>query len=161
MFTIWFTRLQADEAEATYKTCIADATTQHLELEHTKVTVLRQLQDLIKQSDQTIRSVRAKHTPMQPTPHHRPSPPPSVQEADKANLSSCPPVFSRQATISYYQLMHMHTVALPVHYQTLCESSKLYDPGQQYAAHVRDLQLPEQPNVHYTFQNYSASSSSQ
>lgn len=52
---------QADEAEATYKTCIADATTQQLELEHTKVTVLRQLQDVIKQSDQTLRSVRT-HT---------------------------------------------------------------------------------------------------
>uniref|UniRef100_A0A8C4H4H3 Rho GTPase activating protein 45b n=1 Tax=Dicentrarchus labrax TaxID=13489 RepID=A0A8C4H4H3_DICLA len=113
-------RNKADEAEATYRTCIADATTQQLELEHTKVTVLRQLQDVIKQSDQTLRS----------------------------------------ATISYYQLMHMQTVALPVHYQTLCESSKLYDPGQQYAAHVRDLQLPEQPNVHYTFENYCPSSSS-
>ncbi|AWP11181.1 putative minor histocompatibility protein HA-1 [Scophthalmus maximus] len=113
-------RNKADEAEATYRTCIADATAQHLDLEHSKVTVLRQLQDVIKQSDQTLRS----------------------------------------ATISYYQLMHMQTVALPVHYQTLCESSKLYDPGQQYAAHVRDLLLPEQPNVHYTFEAYSPSSSS-
>ena len=60
-----------------------------------------------------------------------------------------------QATISYYQNMHMQTVALPVHYQTLCESSKLYDPGQQYAAHVRDLQLPEQPTHHYAFEPYS------
>ncbi|XP_054459243.1 rho GTPase-activating protein 45 isoform X2 [Anoplopoma fimbria] len=113
-------RNKSDEAEATYRTCIADATTQQLELEHTKVTVLRQLQDVIKQSDQTLRS----------------------------------------ATISYYQLMHMQTVALPVHYQTLCESSKLYDPGQQYAAYVRDLQLPEQPSVHYAFENYCPSSSS-
>uniref|UniRef100_A0A8C2Z146 Rho GTPase activating protein 45 n=1 Tax=Cyclopterus lumpus TaxID=8103 RepID=A0A8C2Z146_CYCLU len=113
-------RNKSDEAEATYRTCIADATTQQLELEHTKVTVLRQLQDVIKQSDQTLRS----------------------------------------ATISYYQLMHMQTVALPVHYQTLCESSKLYDPGQQYAAHVRDLQLPGQPTVHYAFENYCPSSSS-
>lgn len=59
--------MQADEAEATYRTCIADATTQQLELEHTKVTVLRQLQDVIKQSDQTLRSVRANihtHTPL-------------------------------------------------------------------------------------------------
>ncbi|MEQ2180958.1 hypothetical protein GOODEAATRI_006585 [Goodea atripinnis] len=112
-------RKLAVEAEATYRTCIADATTQQLELEHTKVTVLRQLQDVIKQSDQMLRS----------------------------------------ATISYYQLMHMQTVALPVHYQTLCESSKLYDPGQQYAAHVRDLQLPEQPVVHYSFETYSPSSS--
>ncbi|KAM4628608.1 rho GTPase-activating protein 45 isoform 1-T1 [Polymixia lowei] len=108
-------RNKSDEAEATYRTCIADATTQQQELEYTKVTVLRQLQEVIKQSDQTLRS----------------------------------------ATISYYQIMHMQTVALPVHYQTLCESSKLYDPGQQYAAHVRDLQLPEQPSVHYTFEAYS------
>ncbi|CAN9500581.1 unnamed protein product [Ophioblennius macclurei] len=113
-------RNKSDEAEATYRTCIADAITQQQELEHTKVTVLRQLQDIVKQSDQTIRS----------------------------------------ATISYYQLMHMQTVALPVHYQTLCESSKLYDPGQQYAAHVHDLQLPEQPNVHYTFESYSPCSTS-
>lgn len=65
---ICFTCVQADEAEATYKTCIADATTHQLELEHTKVTMLRQLQDLIKQSDQTIRSVRA-NTGL-PKPHH-------------------------------------------------------------------------------------------
>lgn len=69
VLTIWSTCVcvQADEAEATYKTCIADATTQQLELEHTKVTVLRQLQDVIKQSDQTIRSVSA------PTQTARPS----------------------------------------------------------------------------------------
>ncbi|XP_061540818.1 rho GTPase-activating protein 45 [Phycodurus eques] len=110
-------RNKADEAEATYRTCIADATAQMMELEHTKVTVLRQLHDLIKQSDQTLRS----------------------------------------ATISYYQLMHMQTVALPVCYQTLCESSKLYDPGQQYAAYVRDLQLPDQPSVCYAFEPYTPS----
>ncbi|KAJ3600089.1 hypothetical protein NHX12_034041 [Muraenolepis orangiensis] len=112
-------RNKADEAEATYRTCIADATTQHQELEHTKVTVLRMLQELVKQSDQTLRS----------------------------------------ATISYYQIMHMQTVALPVNYQTLCESSKLYDLGQQYAACVRDLQLPEQSVPHYAFEPYSPSSS--
>lgn len=92
--------------------------------------------------------------------NHTTVPPPSVQQTIK-QISLPVPVFFHQATISYYQLMHMHTVALPVHYQTLCESSKLYDPGQQYAAHVRDLQLPEQPNVLYTFENYCASSSSQ
>ncbi|XP_061833839.1 rho GTPase-activating protein 45 isoform X5 [Nerophis lumbriciformis] len=110
-------RNKAEEAEASYRTCIADATTQMGELEETKVTVLKQLQDIIKQSDQTLRS----------------------------------------ATISYYQLMHMQTVALPVCYQTLCESSKLYDPGQQYAAHVRDLQLPDQPTVCYNFEAYTPS----
>lgn len=53
--------VQAEEAEATYRTCIADATTQQQELEHVKVNVLRLLQEVIKQSDQTLRSV-STHT---------------------------------------------------------------------------------------------------
>lgn len=57
-----------------------------------------------------------------------------------------------QATISYYQLMHMQTAPLPVHFQMLCESSKLYDPGQQYASHVRQLQRGEEPDVRYDFE---------
>ncbi|XP_061095752.1 rho GTPase-activating protein 45-like isoform X2 [Conger conger] len=114
-------RCKAEEAEATYRTCVADAVTQQQEQEHVKVTVLRRIQEVIKQSDQTLRS----------------------------------------ATISYNQIMHMQTVALPVHYQTLCESSKLYDPGQQYAAHVKHLRLPEEPKAQYRFEPYSASSAPQ
>ncbi|KAI5621458.1 rho GTPase-activating protein 45 isoform X5 [Silurus asotus] len=114
-------RNKAEEAEATYRVCVADATQQQQELEHTKVTVLRQIQEVIRQSDQTLRS----------------------------------------ATISYYQIMHMQTVGLPVHYQTLCESSKLYDPGQQYATHVKELQMSEEPELNYTFEPYCASSSQQ
>uniref|UniRef100_A0A8C9WUL4 Rho GTPase activating protein 45 n=1 Tax=Scleropages formosus TaxID=113540 RepID=A0A8C9WUL4_SCLFO len=110
-------RNKAEEAEATYRTCIADATTQHQELEDTKVTVLRQIQELVKQSDCTLRS----------------------------------------ATVSYCQVMHMQTVALPVHYQSLCESSKLYDLGQQYATYVKDLPVVEEPEVHYEFEPYTAS----
>lgn len=49
---------QAEEAMATYRTCVADAKTQKQELEDTKVTVLRQIQEVIRQSDQTIKSVR-------------------------------------------------------------------------------------------------------
>ncbi|XP_021090529.1 rho GTPase-activating protein 45 isoform X2 [Mesocricetus auratus] len=103
---------KADEAMATYRTCVADAKTQKQELEDTKVTALRHIQEVIRQSDQTIKS----------------------------------------ATISYYQLMHMQTAPLPVHFQMLCESSKLYDPGQQYASHVRQLQRGEEPDVRYDFE---------
>lgn len=45
---------------ATYRTCVADAKTQKQELEDTKVTVLRQIQEVIRQTDQTIKSVRAQ-----------------------------------------------------------------------------------------------------
>ncbi|XP_017502819.2 rho GTPase-activating protein 45 isoform X3 [Manis javanica] len=103
---------KAEEAMATYRTCVADAKTQKQELEDTKVTALRQIQEVIRQSDQTIKS----------------------------------------ATISYYQMMHMQTAPLPVHFQMLCESSKLYDPGQQYASHVCQLRRDEEPDVRYDFE---------
>lgn len=45
---------------ATYRTCVADAKTQKQELEDTKVTALRQIQEVIRQSDQTIKSVGAR-----------------------------------------------------------------------------------------------------
>uniref|UniRef100_A0A8C1JPZ7 Rho GTPase activating protein 45a n=1 Tax=Cyprinus carpio TaxID=7962 RepID=A0A8C1JPZ7_CYPCA len=110
-------RNKAEEAEATYRTCIADATTQQQELEDMKVNVLKQIQELIRQTDQILRA----------------------------------------CTISYYQTMHVQTAALPVHFQTLCESCKLYDPGQQYAAHVKNLQLRTEMPVQYQFEPYSAS----
>ncbi|XP_050990813.1 rho GTPase-activating protein 45 isoform X3 [Labeo rohita] len=111
-------RNKAEEAEATYRTCIADATTQQQELEDMKVNVLKQIQELIRQTDQILRA----------------------------------------CTISYYQTMHVQTAALPVHFQTLCESCKLFDPGQQYAAYVKDLQLRTEQPVQYQFEPYSASS---
>ncbi|KAM8795019.1 rho GTPase-activating protein 45 [Eudromia elegans] len=105
---------KADEAMATYRTCVADANTQKQELEDTKVNALRQIHEVIKQSDQVIKT----------------------------------------ATISFYQIMHMQTAPLPVYFQTLCESSKLYDPGQQYASHVRQLQRGDEPDVQYDFEPY-------
>ncbi|XP_023500082.1 rho GTPase-activating protein 45 isoform X2 [Equus caballus] len=110
---------KAEEAMATYRTCVADAKTQKQGLEDAKVTALRQIQEVIRQSDQTIKS----------------------------------------ATISYYQTMHMQTAPLPVHFQMLCESSKLYDPGQQYASYVRQLQRGEEPDVHYDFEPHVSTSS--
>ncbi|XP_016387251.1 minor histocompatibility protein HA-1-like [Sinocyclocheilus rhinocerous] len=49
-------RNKAEEAEATYRTCIADATTQQQELEDMKVNVLKQIQELIRQTDQILRA---------------------------------------------------------------------------------------------------------
>ncbi|XP_065714587.2 rho GTPase-activating protein 45 isoform X1 [Patagioenas fasciata] len=105
---------KAEEAMATYRTCVADANTQKQELEDTKVNSLRQIHELIKQSDQVVKT----------------------------------------ATISFYQIMHMQTAPLPVNFQTLCESSKLYDPGQQYASHVQQLQRGDEPDTQYDFEPY-------
>ncbi|CAM9763110.1 unnamed protein product [Bubo scandiacus] len=105
---------KAEEAMATYRTCVADANTQKQELEDTKVNSLRQIHEVIKQSDQVM----------------------------------------KMATISFYQIMHMQTAPLPVNFQTLCESSKLYDPGQQYASHVKQLQRGDEPDIQYDFEPY-------
>ncbi|XP_074664472.1 rho GTPase-activating protein 45 isoform X2 [Strix aluco] len=102
---------KAEEAMATYRTCVADANTQKQELEDTKVNSLRQIHEVIKQSDQVM----------------------------------------KLATISFYQIMHMQTAPLPVNFQTLCESSKLYDPGQQYASHVKQLQRGDEPDIQSPF----------
>ncbi|XP_077188178.1 rho GTPase-activating protein 45 isoform X2 [Paroedura picta] len=109
-------RNKADEAMATYRTCIADANTQKQELEDTKVNALRQIHEVVKQSDQIIKS----------------------------------------ATVAFYQLMHIQTAPLPVHFQTLCESSKLYDPGQQYASLAKRLQRGDEPETLYYFEPYMA-----
>ncbi|KFQ03751.1 Minor histocompatibility protein HA-1, partial [Haliaeetus albicilla] len=94
---------KAEEAMATYRTCVADANTQKQELEDTKVNSLRQIHEVIKQSDQVIKMI-----------------------------------------------MHMQTAPLPVNFQTLCESSKLYDPGQQYASHVKQLQRGDEPDIQFS-----------
>lgn len=135
---------QAEEAMATYRTCVADAKTQKQELEDTKVTALRQIQEVIRQSDQTIKSVGARCS--------RALAMGSLSGYPCKLLTSPPVPHLPQATISYYQMMHMQTAPLPVHFQMLCESSKLYDPGQQYASHVRQLQRDEEPDVHYDFE---------
>uniref|UniRef100_A0A8K9WPG8 Rho GTPase activating protein 45 n=1 Tax=Oncorhynchus mykiss TaxID=8022 RepID=A0A8K9WPG8_ONCMY len=101
-------RTKAEEAEAVYRACISEAEARHQEREQTKGSTLRQIHDVIRHTDHTLRS----------------------------------------CTVSYYQLLHMQTAVLPVHYQTLCESTKLYEPGQQYAAHdARHLSNPE--TFHY------------
>ncbi|NXS15698.1 RHG29 protein, partial [Mystacornis crossleyi] len=42
-------------------------------------------------------------------------------------------------TVNLFQLQHAQVVSLPVNCQSLCESAKLYDPGQQYSEFVKSL----------------------
>ncbi|NXW61974.1 HMHA1 protein, partial [Eurystomus gularis] len=48
---------KAEEAMATYRTCVADANTQKQEMEDIKVNSLRQIHEVIKQTDQVIKTV--------------------------------------------------------------------------------------------------------
>ncbi|XP_071606863.1 rho GTPase-activating protein 29 isoform X1 [Heliangelus exortis] len=45
----------------------------------------------------------------------------------------------KAATVNLFQLQLAQVVSLPVNCQSLCESAKLYDPGQQYSEFVKSL----------------------
>ncbi|XP_071984982.1 rho GTPase-activating protein 29 isoform X1 [Engystomops pustulosus] len=45
----------------------------------------------------------------------------------------------KAATVNLFQLQHAQVVSLPVNCQTLCESAKRYEPGQQYSEFVKNL----------------------
>ncbi|NWQ69937.1 RHG29 protein, partial [Neopipo cinnamomea] len=45
----------------------------------------------------------------------------------------------KAATVNLFQLQHAQVVSLPVNCQSICESAKLYDPGQQYSEFVKSL----------------------
>ncbi|XP_037086813.1 rho GTPase-activating protein 29-like [Pollicipes pollicipes] len=45
----------------------------------------------------------------------------------------------KAVTASYFQLQHTTAAPMPVQFQTLCESSRLYEPGSQYTEFVKRL----------------------
>uniref|UniRef100_A0A3P8XCR2 Rho GTPase-activating protein 29 n=1 Tax=Esox lucius TaxID=8010 RepID=A0A3P8XCR2_ESOLU len=45
----------------------------------------------------------------------------------------------KAVTVNWFQLQQAQVVSLPVNYQTLCESAKLYEPGQRYIDFIRSL----------------------
>lgn len=45
----------------------------------------------------------------------------------------------KAVTVNWFQMQQAQTVSLPAHYQALCESAKLYEPGECYAEFVRNL----------------------
>ena len=52
--------------------------------------------------------------------------------------------------MAYFQLQHTLTAPVPVQFQTLCESSRLYEPGSQFMEYVK--RLPEPPATdHHRF----------
>ncbi|XP_022646905.1 rho GTPase-activating protein 45-like isoform X5 [Varroa destructor] len=64
----------------------------------------------------------------------------------------------KAVTVAYFQLQHSVTAPAPVQFQTLCESSRLYEPGSQYTEFVKRIPMPmagskpERPQ--YTFEPY-------
>ncbi|NXL71227.1 RHG29 protein, partial [Leptocoma aspasia] len=62
----------------------------------------------------------------------------------------------KAATVNLFQLQHAQVVSLPVNCQSLCESAKLYDPGQQYSEFVKSLPKDGAPIESGCFENQSS-----
>ncbi|XP_029888460.1 rho GTPase-activating protein 29 isoform X6 [Aquila chrysaetos chrysaetos] len=62
----------------------------------------------------------------------------------------------KAATVNLFQLQHAQVVSLPVNCQSLCESAKLYDPGQQYSEFVKSLPKEGVPIESGSFETQSS-----
>ncbi|KAJ6658429.1 hypothetical protein lerEdw1_020133 [Lerista edwardsae] len=51
----------------------------------------------------------------------------------------------KAATVNLFQMQHAQVVSLPVNFQSLCESAKLYDPGQKFSEFVKNLPKDDDP----------------
>ena len=56
----------------------------------------------------------------------------------------------KAVTVSYFQLQHSLAANKPIHFQTLCERSRLYEPGTQYIEFVR-CNVGDQPQARAHF----------
>ena len=56
----------------------------------------------------------------------------------------------KAVTVSYFQLQHSLAANKPIHFQTLCERSRLYEPGTQYVEFVR-CNVGDQPQARAHF----------
>ncbi|KFR00399.1 Rho GTPase-activating protein 29, partial [Nipponia nippon] len=62
----------------------------------------------------------------------------------------------KAATVNLFQLQHAQVVSLPVNCQSLCESAKLYEPGQQYSEFVKSLPKEGVPMESGSFETRSS-----
>ncbi|NWQ91672.1 RHG29 protein, partial [Burhinus bistriatus] len=62
----------------------------------------------------------------------------------------------KAATVNLFQLQHAQVVSLPVNCQSLCESAKLYEPGQQYSEFVKSLPKEGLPIESGSFETQSS-----
>ncbi|XP_042903775.1 rho GTPase-activating protein 45 isoform X2 [Parasteatoda tepidariorum] len=66
----------------------------------------------------------------------------------------------KAVTVGYFQLQSTLSAHAPVQFQTLCESSRLYEPGTQYMEFVKRLPQPTGPVSNgtspFTFESYSS-----
>ncbi|XP_031439939.1 rho GTPase-activating protein 29 isoform X2 [Clupea harengus] len=57
----------------------------------------------------------------------------------------------KAVTVNWFQMQQAQVVSLPVNYQSLCESAKLYEPGQRYTEFVRSLPTDRSRGGSFTY----------
>ncbi|KAL8178297.1 UNVERIFIED_CONTAM: hypothetical protein K2H54_039666 [Gekko kuhli] len=62
----------------------------------------------------------------------------------------------KAATVNLFQMQHAQVVSFPVNCQSLCESAKLYDPGQKYSEFVKNLPKDDVPIESGSFDTQSS-----
>ncbi|XP_060088216.1 rho GTPase-activating protein 29 [Heteronotia binoei] len=62
----------------------------------------------------------------------------------------------KAATVNLFQMQHAQVVSVPVNCQSLCESAKLYDPGQKYSEFVKNLPKDDVPIESGSFETQSS-----
>ncbi|TSU75982.1 Rho GTPase-activating protein 29 [Bagarius yarrelli] len=68
---------------------------------------------------------------------------------------------SQQVTVNWFQMQQAQVVSLPVNNQSLCESAKLYEPGQRYTQYGKSLTPHTNPHqsFHYDITRTQSSGS--
>ncbi|MBN3323945.1 RHG29 protein, partial [Atractosteus spatula] len=64
----------------------------------------------------------------------------------------------KAVTVNWFQMQHAQVVSLPVNYQSLCESAKLYEPGQRYSEFVKSLPKDEATLDSFSFETQETQS---
>ncbi|MGH0134805.1 UNVERIFIED_CONTAM: hypothetical protein FKN15_052591 [Acipenser sinensis] len=59
----------------------------------------------------------------------------------------------KAVTVNLFQMQQEQVVSLPVNYQSLCESAKLYEPGQRYSEFVKSLPKEESLLESFSFES--------
>uniref|UniRef100_A0A668AM04 Rho GTPase-activating protein 29 n=1 Tax=Myripristis murdjan TaxID=586833 RepID=A0A668AM04_9TELE len=62
----------------------------------------------------------------------------------------------KAVTVNWFQLQQAQVVSLPVNHQSLCENTKLYEPGQRYIDFVRSLPADRRRIESQSFDSASA-----
>lgn len=63
----------------------------------------------------------------------------------------------KAVSVGFFQSQHTVSAPLPVQYQTLCESARLYEPGSQYVEFIKRIKqvpLGESKIVYHKFEPY-------